>query len=424
MTRRLDEFEQIFDLCLDQVQSGQKSLDSVLAQYPGQAAELRPRLEAALWLDGRKGSLDPRPGFIAASRESLVAQLKSEVKSNPVTVQPPKESLLLFWWRQFTSQSTVSGRRLAFQLALIIVFLFTTVTGGRQVALAAQDAIPGDPLYPVKITLERVEMIATQDLAEEIRLHAEFAHNRLIEAQGLVLEGRYEYIPGTLARFGAHVNNAVSKLETLARRDAGLALVMTAYLHQSLSEQLGVLDTLMGVVPLAMQPEITKALDITGGAIIVVEEIDVQTGGRSLNTPVPISPTEEVSTFGSQTGTPSATVTPSPSSTFTLVPSETPTPFASATLTPGASSTPAPGITRTPDSGDGGDIDPDPTKPPTEKPPPTDEPPPPTDEPPPPTEEPKPTNTKKPMPSPTRRPPQPTKESKPTQEIEPTQTGN
>ncbi len=407
MTRRLDEFEKIFDLCLDQIQSGQKSLDSVLAQYPGQAVELRPRLEAALWLDKRKTSLDPRPGFIAASRESLLAQIKSEVKSNPVIAQPPKESLLLYWWRQFIPQGKAASRRFAFQLALIIVFLFTTITGGRQVALVAQDAIPGDPLYPVKVTLERVEMIATQDLAEEIRLHAEFAQNRLIEVQELVLEGRYEYIPGTLARFGAHVNNAVSKLETLARRDAAMALVMTAYLHESLSEQLVVLNTLMGIVPLALQPEITEALNVADGAIIVVEEIDVQTGGRSLNTPTPIQATEEESTLGSLTDTPSATLTPSATSTFTLVPSVTTTPSASATLTRMASSTPAPGITRTPESGGGDDTDPDPTKPPTE-------------EPPPPTDEPKPTNTKKPMPSPTRRPPKPTKEPEPTQEVKST----
>ena len=79
MTRRLDEFEQILDICLEQIQSGQKSLDSALAQYPGIAAELRPRLEAALWLDGRKSSLDPRPGFVAASRNRLLSQIKSEI---------------------------------------------------------------------------------------------------------------------------------------------------------------------------------------------------------------------------------------------------------------------------------------------------------------------------------------------------------
>lgn len=415
MTRRLDEFEQIFDLCLEQVQSGQKSLDSVLAQYPGQAAELRPRLEAALWLDGRKKSLDPSPGFIAASRNSLIAQIRSEAKSNPVIVQPVKESLLLQWWRLFVPQGTGARRRLAFQLALILVFLFTTVTGGRHVALAAQDAIPGDALYPVKITLERVEMVTALDLAEEIRLHAEFARNRLVEVQELVLEGRYDYIPETLARFGGHVNQAVSKLETLARHDAGMALAMTAHLHESLSDQLVVLDALMGAVPLALQPDITKALKVTGGAIMVVEEIDIQTGGNSSRTPAPAEATDESSTFGLQTDTPSATFTPSPSSTFTLVPSETPTLPGSATLTPESSSTPIPGVSRTPGSGsgDGGSDETDPEPEPT-KPPPTEEPPP--------TEKPKP--TKKPLPSPTRRPPKPTKEPKPTQEIEPTQTGN
>lgn len=416
MTRNLDELEQVFDLCLEQIKSGQTSLDSALAQHPGQAAELRPRLEAALWLDERKESLDPTPEFIAASRKRLISQIKDEPLAKPVVVEAPAESLLLQWWRQFVSQGLGAKRRYAFQLAIIVIFLFTTVFGGRQVAYASQDAIPGDPLYPVKITLESVEMVATLDLAEEIRLHAEFARTRLIEAQELVLEGRFAYIPDTLARFGEHVDQAVSKLETLAMRDAGKALTMTAYLHESLSDQVVVLDALMGVVPLALQPEITRALKVTGGAIMTVEEIDTQSGGGSLVTPTPQEGIEEDSTFGLETDTPSATLTTttSPSSTSTLIPSETPTAPASATLTAEVpSSTPVPAITRTPDSG-GGDRESDPTKPP----PPTDEPP---------TDEPQPENTKKPKPSPTRRPPKPTQESKVTkvtQEVEPTQTGN
>lgn len=414
MTRNLDELEQVFDLCLEQIKSGQTSLDSALAQHPGQAAELRPRLEAALWLDERKESLDPTPEFIAASRKHLISQIKSEPLPQPVANKAPAESLLLQWWRQIVPQGLGARRRYAFQLAIIVIFLFTTVFGGRQVAFASQDAIPGDPLYPVKITLERVEMVATLDLAEEIRLHAEFARTRLIEAQELVLEGRFDYIPDTLARFGEHVDQAVSKLETLAMRDAGIALTMTAYLHGSLSDQIVVLDALMGVLPLALQPEITRALKATGGAIMTVEEIDTQSGGGLLVTPTPQEGTEEDSTVGLETDTPSATFTTSPSSTSTLAPSETPTVPASATLTVGVpSSTPVPAITRTPDSG-GGDRESDPTKPP----PPTDEPP---------TDEPQPENTKKPKPSPTRRPPKPTKESKvtkATQEVEPTQTGN
>ena len=406
MTRRLDEFEQILDICLEQIQSGQKSLDSALAQYPGIAAELRPRLEAALWLDGRKSSLDPRPGFVAASRNRLLSQIKSETITKPAAAQTPKDSLLLYWWQQLIPQGPAAGRKFAFQLALIIVFLFTTVTGGRQVALAAQDAIPGDPLYPVKITLERVEMVTTLDLAEEIRLHTEFARNRLIEVQELVLEGRYAYIPETLARFGGHVNQAVSKLETLARQDAGKALAMASFLHESLSDQMVVLDILMDTVPLAFQPDITRALIVTGSAIIVVEEVDSQTGGNSYATPTSVQGTDDDNVFElQQTDSLTTTLSPSSTATETLVPSFTPTLPASATVTPSASSIPRATLTSTPGSG-GGDGDADPTA--TKPPPPTA-----TDEPPPPpTEEPKPTNTKKPLPSPTRRPPKPTKESK------------
>jgi hypothetical protein len=332
---------------------------------------------------------------VADSRNRLLSQIKSETTLKPIAAQSPKEGMLLRWWHQLIPQDPAAVRKFAFQLALIIVFLFTSVTGGKQVALAAQDAIPGDPLYPVKITLERVEMATTLDLAGEIRLHAEFARNRLIEVQELVLEGRYAYIPETLVRFGGHVNQAVSKLEALARRDTVQALAMASFLHESLSEQMVVLDTIMDTVPVALQPDITMALKVTGGAIIVVEEVDLQTGGNSSATPTSVQATDENAIFELQpTDTPTATLTPSSTATETLVPSITPSPTPAASVTPTASSTSRPTLTATTKPKEGNDetVNPTATKPP------------------PPTEKPEPTNTKKPKPSPTRRPPKPTKE--------------
>ena len=405
MASRREELEQIFETCLEQIQSGHETIESALARYPEAAEALRSRLEAALWLDERKGSLDPRPGFVSASRGRLVSQIKRDMATQSAMTKAPKESWFVHFWHQLVPQGPGAGRRFAFQLALILVFLFTTLSGGRQIVLAAQYAIPGDTLNPVRIALERVEMVTTLDLAEEIRLHVEFAHTRLEEVQALVLEGRYTYVPQTLARFGAHVNQAVSKLETLARRDAGKAVAMASLMHESFSEQAVLLDILMDTVPLAIQPDFTRALKVTAGAIIVIDDVNLQAGGTSAPTPTSVPATDDVNTSSSpQTEPPAAIISPTPMPTATLEPTLPPSPTSTLTATPTATYMLLP--TSTPTSGStGGPIDPTSTQPPPPEPTSTQP------APPEPTDEPKPTKTDKPRPTRNPNTPKPKKTS-------------
>ena len=149
MASRREELEQIFETCLEQIQSGHETIESALARYPEAAEALRPHLEAALWLEERKGSLDPRPGFVSASRSRLVSQLKQEMAAQAVMETASQVS----WWARlgapiFPRRSTV------LQLALSLLLLACVVLGGAGATLAARDALPGDPTYPVKIFLE------------------------------------------------------------------------------------------------------------------------------------------------------------------------------------------------------------------------------------------------------------------------------
>jgi len=56
MSDRLNELELVLQSCLELVQSGDVSIEEALARYPEAADELRPRLEAALWLAGKKAT--------------------------------------------------------------------------------------------------------------------------------------------------------------------------------------------------------------------------------------------------------------------------------------------------------------------------------------------------------------------------------
>ncbi|MCK5427891.1 MAG: hypothetical protein KAI94_00390 [Anaerolineales bacterium] len=400
MTDRRDEFEQIFERCLEQIQSGQKSLDSALAQYPGMTDELRPRLEAALWLDGRKSSLDPRPGFVAASSNRLISQIQQEMAAQVALDAVPEMGWFARMWA-----SLFTRKRYAFQLALVVLLLACVVLGGAGVAYTAQGALPGDKTYSVKIMLEQAELATTTDPAERARLHAEFAQTRLNEAQDLVMEGRYAYVPDTVGRYEYHVNQAVRSLHQLAREDSVKAKVLAESLSGILTVQTASLTVMIVAVPSQYKPDIEWALSISDSSLLLVEKVLVRVGGTPRSIPTdsykPTSTKKPTST-----PRPSATATPTqsvkPTNTAVLI--KTATKTLTPTLRPWSTSTytPTPQNTRNPTS------DPATAKPTatnTQRPP-TDTPRPPTNTPVPPSNTPvPPTNTQPPPPTNTPEPP-------------------
>src|SRR5512132_113614 len=81
MARDQQKIEQVLQTCLDQVESGEESVESVLARFPELADQLRPELEVALWLSAQKDLLNPRPGWAAASKRRVLARYREEVQA-------------------------------------------------------------------------------------------------------------------------------------------------------------------------------------------------------------------------------------------------------------------------------------------------------------------------------------------------------
>jgi hypothetical protein len=71
MARNQQKIEQVLQTCLDLIESGQETVESVLARYPEFADQLKA--EIALWLSTQKDTLNPRPGWVAASKRQVMA---------------------------------------------------------------------------------------------------------------------------------------------------------------------------------------------------------------------------------------------------------------------------------------------------------------------------------------------------------------
>jgi hypothetical protein len=73
--------------------------------------------------------------------------------------------------------------RFGFTMAIVLAVLAT-------VYRAAQPSLPGDMLYPVKRSAERIQLLVTREQAQQAALHLDFAERRIDEAIRLSKSGR------------------------------------------------------------------------------------------------------------------------------------------------------------------------------------------------------------------------------------------
>lgn len=119
--------------------------------------------------------------------------------------------------------------------------LFLMVAGGTQASFAAEDAVPGDILYPVKVALsEPLSFVLTTSTAGKAELAARFASRRVDEAATLSSVGKLdEKTAEELAdRFDSHVDVVAKETDTLeSKGEISASLAVRTDLEQKLSER-------------------------------------------------------------------------------------------------------------------------------------------------------------------------------------------
>ena len=373
MTINQGSIEQILENCLELIVTENASIDSVLSHYPEVASILQPELEAAVWLLQKARTLDPRPGFLSASRRRVEAKIRREGALRKVGGRPVwKGFFASFWKKDFALQFLV--------VAFIICGLFAGLSG---IALASQSALPGDMLYQVKGGLENSALALAFDSAGDARLHIQFAQRRLFEIQSLILEGRYAHIHETVVEYEVQVKSAIQQLEKLAVHESEKASSLATFLQETLKSQYNQISLLAGLVPEETRGEIEHVLLVSIAGVDSVRTLIITPSESFLS---PTDPTATLTPTALPTLTPSIVSVPSSTAQATLTPTfqvvlpgETGlpagTPTATPTRTPPAADTPTQVKT------------PRPTQPPPEASPTWTQPPPPTRTPqPPPTE--------------------------------------
>ncbi len=151
--------------CLDALAQGQ-SIEQILARYPANAAQLRPLLTTAQALPALR--MQPSEAAKMRSRQKFLAQAD-------------------------TLRRTPARRTAGFFPRLIIGFAAATIVAvvlGTGAVAASSSALPGDPLYGVKRTVENIQLGTTASASARAALQQEFDQRRRDEANELLTVGR------------------------------------------------------------------------------------------------------------------------------------------------------------------------------------------------------------------------------------------
>jgi len=169
------DFNNILDECLDRLFRGE-TVDQCLRSYPGQVKELEPLLRTAAAVKGAV-TVSPDAVFRARAREEFHASLQE---------MADRKGFHFFSLRAWTT-------------AVLAVVLAVVLLGSGTMA-AAGNSMPGEPLYPVKLAKEQVQLTLTFSEIGKAELYSNLVDKRVNEIVYLAGKGDSEQVALTALR--------------------------------------------------------------------------------------------------------------------------------------------------------------------------------------------------------------------------------
>ena len=352
-------FEHALDECLSQLNTGEFSLDEVLAHYPEHEAELRPLLQMAMRI-GQVPKAVPSPAARAAGRQQLLAAVakkrREQAQARPGLLRRLEQSASILMQPLMRPQRQPLRLAQAIAALLLIVSLISAGT-----VRVAAGSLPDSLLYPIKLTTERVQLALTTTPAGKARLHMSYSERRLEEAKAMLEAGKGM----SEATLEAMENERNAALMAIGRTpEAEWSSLLADFTFRTEKQQTTLEEMKPEVAP-PDQETVDKALEATGEDQWVATEAMKNPDllkPEATASPAPSAagphaapqptPTQVPPTFTPTQVPPTFTPTQVPPTfTPTHIPTDTPVPTATPvppTATPVPTATPKPTATSTP----------------------------------------------------------------------------
>ncbi|APV44633.1 hypothetical protein Dform_01305 [Dehalogenimonas formicexedens] len=186
---KANEIDQIFSTCLDEVLTGESTVEDCLKRYPEYAGELRDLLDTSLDISNAARIEAPagaRMRIRVALNERMAEMSGRTAKSRP------------FW-------------RIGWANAIVTFVLGLSMAGGG-VAYAASSAMPGQALYPLKLDLEQALVNVTFSSEAKVQLYTALNDRRVSEIVYLAQKGDSQGIAQLTSRIEGNLSAAASAL--------------------------------------------------------------------------------------------------------------------------------------------------------------------------------------------------------------------
>lgn len=190
---------------LKELQDDPARLEILHVQDPQAVASLYTELLLAKYLIEERELCDPRAGFIQSSRRRLESELRLSQGSPAPGVQPRRG-----WFDRLAS---LFNLRLVYQAALLVCLIAVVVAGSLFVSQTAQAALPGQLLYPLKLTLENIQVATTHDTTEQAILLVNLSGKRLEELARSPASIAPEQVAASLQRYSSTQQRAIDLME-------------------------------------------------------------------------------------------------------------------------------------------------------------------------------------------------------------------
>ncbi len=246
----MKKIEDILAQCLEDIKAGRATMADCLTIYPAQRQQLEPLLRIAVSIQ-EPPDIKPSHAFKVRARVHLMEHIHA------------RRAVIKWPWFRYTGQVKPIPYKRRFNMVSIIVAVVLAISAlGGGTAYASQGSLPGDILYPVKLSTEQVrQVLATNDTAKA-ELYLTFANSRVEEVTALVERGRPEKADIAVNGYDKAIAMAIEKMEKASDKGLGIADTSEEVASATL-KHLEVLEGLLETVPDEAKPAIEKAIEVS-----------------------------------------------------------------------------------------------------------------------------------------------------------------
>lgn len=166
---------------------------------------------------------------------------------------------------------------------VVVLAIVTTLSSLGSTVYAAQDSLPGDALYPVKLGIERMAMMLQGNDVPRAERALSFADKRVREMATLTEKGRPEDLGLTVEKYCYALNVTLARMEEAVNKGGPHAGEIAMLVAEATAKHLSALNELYDIVPDEAKPAIQRAMEEAlkcyQRAIQVREQLGLQISG-------------------------------------------------------------------------------------------------------------------------------------------------